>query len=113
VRPFPNVEGARTPISDSPARDPVWAPDMSELYYRTLDGDFVAAAITSDQRLAVRSRTVLFPYRGFLIDGAYRQYDVHPDGDRFLMIRLGDRAGRTPVVVVRGFANELQSGTDD
>jgi serine/threonine-protein kinase len=108
VRPFPNVDDGRTVVSTRAARAPRWAPDMSELYYRTLSGDFMAAELSIGAGFAVRVRTPLFPFLGLQTSGAFAQYDVHPDGDRFFMVRLGDGSGRTPVVVVDGFDQELR-----
>jgi serine/threonine-protein kinase len=113
VRPFPEVDRGRTVISASAAGAPRWGPDMSELYYRTLSGEFVSAQIRVDPSFAVLSRKTLFAFRSFVSDAGVAQYDVHPDGDRFLMVRLGDTSGRSPVVVVRGFGGEIDRAAGD
>jgi serine/threonine-protein kinase len=114
VRPFPDVDRTRALVSDAPATGPRWAPDMSEVYYRTLSGDFVAASVNATgSSFSIRSRTTLFPYRGFVAGTSAANYDVHPDGDRFLMVRLGEGAGMSPVEVVRGFAAELRSAMSE
>jgi Tol biopolymer transport system component len=113
VRPFPDVNQGRTVVSTSSARAPRWAPDMTELYFRTLSGEFVSASVRTSPSFAVLSRTTLFAFRSFASQTGFAQYDVHPDGDRFLMVRLGDTTGRSPVVVVRGFAGEISRAVGD
>ena len=49
----------------------------------------------------------LFPARHFLSNPFAREYDVTPDGQRFIMIRPNVDA-RTSVVVVFRFLDELK-----
>jgi hypothetical protein len=72
-------------ISTDGGTDPVWAPDGRTLFYR-IGTRIMAAAITPAPRFAAGKPRLLF-------DGAFetsdldRNFDISPDGTRFLMIR--------------------------
>ncbi len=87
VQPFPNGEG-RWPASTEGGDEPVWSPTGGELFYRNGDRMMVVAVSgTSDLRLGTPS--VLFEghYERDPFGPDARNYDVSPDGSRFLMIR--------------------------
>ena len=50
----------------------------------------------------------LYPPR----QGAHRNYDIHPDGQRFLMIKRGDQteetSGRREIIIVQNWLEELK-----
>ena len=105
VRTFP-TPGAPVQISAGGGREPRWAPSGREVFYRSQQG-MVAAAVSSSPSLRVGRRSVLFddkPYLSFHVGAAY---DVHPDGRRFLMIRLGSESPQ--VVVVLNWFDRLQA----
>jgi serine/threonine protein kinase/Tol biopolymer transport system component len=84
VTSFPTA-GARTKISNSGGNSPTWSPDGKTLYY--LDGlQMMAVTLETEPRFRVLSREKLF-------EGEYvqyrwsRQYDLHPDGKRFIMVK--------------------------
>lgn len=92
VRPFPNVESARWPVSNEGGTRPAWSRNSDELFY--LDGN--------DQLTAVRfqaSGTTFRPGKpARVLNGKYvagsttrgydlRSYDVSADGQRFLMLK--------------------------
>jgi Tol biopolymer transport system component/tRNA A-37 threonylcarbamoyl transferase component Bud32 len=87
VTAFP-TPGGRTQVSVRGGSEPVWAPGGSELLYWRAD-TLVAATMETEDRPRVVARRDLFV-------GTYsrwpfhRNYDVHPDGRRFVMIRPRD-----------------------
>ncbi|MHC4508683.1 MAG: protein kinase domain-containing protein, partial [Planctomycetota bacterium] len=89
VRPFPGP-GAETAVSIGGGHDPMWSPDDSELYYRGRgELDFMAASLQSDPRFRVVVREELF--EGVRFWGMFSlraHYDVHPDGQRFLVLNM-------------------------
>jgi len=90
VRPFPDVSGGQTPISQNGGVEPAWAPDGGEVFYRDGDGWLVAAAVTEDASgLKVEQRTRLFDARNYAADEGWRAYDVLPGGERFVMLQPG------------------------
>ncbi len=83
VRPFPGP-GPETAVSIGGGGGPTWSPDDSELYYRAGD-DFMVASFQSDPRFRVLSRERLFEGARFW---GRESYDVHPDGQRFLVLNM-------------------------
>jgi serine/threonine-protein kinase len=91
VRPFPDVSASRTQVSVGGGREPVWSPDLNELYYRTADS-LVAASFTADTTFRVDSRTQLFEMgRLYMSRPGARSYDVGR-GRRFLMAQNAEMA---------------------
>jgi len=95
--------GGRVQISVAGATSPAWSPDSKELHYFERDG-LVAAQIATEPTLRVVDCETLF--RGSLSQYRWqRQYDVHPDGDKFVM--LESPSGREVEIVVNWYT-ELQ-----
>ena len=86
VEPFPKT-GARHQVSRETAWGPVWAPDGSELFYRVGGGRniFKSVEVTTDPAFTFTNERVL-PIEGFLIAFRSRDYDITPDGERFVFI---------------------------
>jgi serine/threonine-protein kinase len=100
---FP-VAGGRVQISVSGGSEPVWSRDGRTIYYR--DGrHLMAASVSPGDRIAVTNRTELFPDNFRFAQAPHANYDVAPDGKRFLMTRNS----RTPEYqVVFGWGTELR-----
>jgi serine/threonine-protein kinase len=83
VQPYPGP-GEKWPVSIAGGTDPVWAPDGLQLYYRIGSRIMVAAIQTAP--FAATTPKLLF-------DGAFdfseldRNFDLSPDGTKFLAIR--------------------------
>jgi hypothetical protein len=93
VRPYPGP-GARVPVSLNGGTEPVWAHSGRELFFRTGDS-LMAAAVAPAPSFAVTGRRRLFT--GSCVSGdAYREYDVAPDDQHFVMLRGG--AGRSTLI---------------
>jgi Tol biopolymer transport system component len=89
VRAYPGAD-QRTQISIGGGHDAVWSADGRELFYRNGD-QFYAVPIATTPRFSAGSPRLLFtgPY---LDSGPLNSsnYDVTPDGQRFLVVRVGD-----------------------
>jgi Tol biopolymer transport system component/predicted Ser/Thr protein kinase len=83
VTRFPNPGGI-VQVSVAGGANPLWSPDGRELYY--FEGrKFISVNVAYDPEFRVVSRTTLF--EGDFVQYRWqRQYDVHPDGERFVMI---------------------------
>ena len=118
VRPFPDVNSARYPISTSGGNRPLWSRNGRELFYISgVSGD--ASALMA---VAVQPGTSFSPGRPQKIfEGRYfgnvdtyvaRSYDVSPDGRRFLMIKEQASRDQSPgspaLVLVLNLADELK-----
>ena len=84
--------------------EPVWAPSGRELFFRS-GNRFVAARVQTAGTFSVLSREVLFEYPGTPFR-LHTNYDVHPDGDRFVMVGVGEQP--TELVVVLNWVEELR-----
>ena len=105
VRSYP-ASGARVPVSLQGGSEPVWAHNGRELFYRSGDS-LMVASVTLSPAFAVAARRRLFT-GAFLSGGAFREYDVAPDDQHFVMITGGAaavdphrRAERVPAAGVR------------
>ncbi|MDA2926854.1 hypothetical protein MYX78_06410 [Acidobacteria bacterium AH-259-G07] len=107
VRPFPNVEEGRWPISTEGGAEPVWAPDGSELFYRSGEA-MMAVRVKPEPTFTVGSPRLLFTGSYLSSGPAQRaqQYDVSPDGQRFLMLKEG--SAPTQLIVVQNWFEELK-----
>ena len=108
VRPFPGP-GRKWQISTEGGTEPVWARNGQELFYRNGD-KMMAAAVETKPAFAAAKPKLLFaahyeksPYP-FLAD-----YDVTPDGWRFLMIRASEQeSAPTQLNVVLNWSDEVR-----
>jgi serine/threonine-protein kinase len=109
VRPYPDVDSGRWTVSSGTGSRPVWARNGRELFYRDESGALIAVPVdTSGVRFTSGPLRKLFD-----IEDASgtpdRNYDVSPDGQRFLMIM--DRADSTAgnIAVVLDWFEELKA----
>ncbi|MCH7684421.1 MAG: protein kinase [Gemmatimonadetes bacterium] len=94
VRPFPDVDDFKIPVSTNGGIMPVWSDDGRELFFVDDDRGLVAAQIDTDSGFQVTEREILFTVPGrFRTSSANILFDVSPDGQRFLMARTPDLAG--------------------
>ena len=113
VRPFPNVDEGQWSVSADGGVAPSWWSDGRELFYMD------PPAPGNTQRLMTvpveTSPVVTFGRPEALFEGTYypstptnrgRTYDVTPDGQRFLMIRLNS-APSDQLVIVLNWSEEL------
>ena len=92
-------EGARPRISTNGGWSPRWSRDGETLYYMSLDGTLIGAALQTDPEVRVTDRTELF---GGVTDLNFQNvnYDVRPDGEGFLVISQGGPSGRQIVWIL-------------
>jgi hypothetical protein len=93
VRPYPGP-GARVSVSLDGGTEPVWAHGGRELFFRSGDG-LMAAAVVLSPSFAVTGRRLLFT-GSYLSGDTYREYDVAPDDQHFVMLSGG--AGRSTLI---------------
>ncbi len=112
VRPYPGP-GQEYVISTSGGKEPVWSRDGRELFFRNADQVLVVATDTTEVFRATA------PER--LFDGAYQlddsaggiggvpNYDIAPDGQRFLMVKWDEPSGQDApeITVVLNWHQEL------
>ncbi|MCZ6484226.1 MAG: hypothetical protein O6826_00835, partial [Acidobacteria bacterium] len=105
VRPFPNVEEGKWQISRDGGTEPVWAPRGQELFYRNGEAMMVVS-IKTELTFTQGSPVVLFTGE-YTTSGAVVNYDISPDGQRFLMIKEAE--GSTGQInIVQNWFSELK-----
>jgi serine/threonine-protein kinase len=103
VRPYPGP-GGKVSVSLHGGTEPVWAHSGRELFFRSGDS-VMAAAVTASPAFAVAARRALFA-DSYLNGGTFREYDVAPDDQHFIMVRGG--AERTTVIGVQHAFDRLR-----
>jgi hypothetical protein len=109
VTSYPDAQG-RWQISAAGGRQPLWAPDGKELFYRDFNGALIAVPVTLSPTFSARPGRKLFEnsaYRGNGTSLSDRTYDITPDGRRFVIIRLAD-VPRPSLAVVQNWFGELE-----
>ena len=107
VEPFPQ-SGPKWRISTSGGREPVWAPNGSELFYRDRE-KLMAADIKTTPAFAAARPRLLFEgnYEGPLSSRA--NFDISPDGRRFLMLEaFGQREALAEIKIVSNWLEEVR-----
>ncbi len=76
----------------------MWSPDGRTIYYWAGD-QLLAATVRTTPTFSATGREPLFRERYYRLD-RHAQYHVHPDGDRFVMVKgeMGEVQGITVVV---------------
>jgi len=115
VRPFPNVDAGRWQISSNGGLRPVWARSGRELFYDGLrDVGMMAVSIGDAATFSYGNPTTLFATRSgyYKSPAAGRTFDVSPDGQRFLMIKVAtdetSRRSTANMVVVMNWLDDLR-----
>jgi Tol biopolymer transport system component len=104
VNGFPDP-GRRRKVSVDGGMSPVWSPDGRELFY-CVGNALVAARISYTGGFSVLDRTVLS--EGHCPNWPFSaNYDVAPDGQRFVMVRPDDPQDVQLVVVLNWFVEML------
>jgi eukaryotic-like serine/threonine-protein kinase len=79
--------GPRVQVSTTSGIEPVWSADGKQLFYRDQTGrEMFAASVRTTPTFSVDSRRKLFE-GAFDYEWDFADYDVTPDGKRFLMVR--------------------------
>jgi len=107
VQPFPGP-GGKWQISTGGGIEPVWARSGRELFYR--NGDQMMTVDTTTQPSFRAGAPRLLFEGNFLTGTAFRaNYDVTPDGQRFVMVQQGEGvSGVSQIHVVLNWFEELK-----
>ena len=108
VKPYP-APGGKWQISTDGGMEPVWNRNGREIFYRSGD-KMMAADIASQPSFAAGKPQMLFERTYVPSTGTAPNYDVSPDGQRFLMLKPVEqaRAAPTQINVVLNWFEELK-----
>ncbi|HEX7295626.1 MAG TPA: hypothetical protein VF251_07725, partial [Pyrinomonadaceae bacterium] len=90
-------------VSTTGGKLPVWRRDGSEIFFIAADGQMMAASVKTDRAaFEFDAPKALFKTRTISLEGGiYHEYDVSPDGQRFLIGTLiGDPKAAPPTVIM-------------
>ncbi len=87
--------GEKQRLSTAGGRLPRWRRDGKELYYVTPDGFLMAVPMSPGTRLEARA-----PVQLFHVEAVIENYDVTPDGSRFLMSTPAEKVRESPIRVI-------------
>ena len=111
VRRFPESENWRRKISVDGGHHALWGPDGREIFYRTEEGVVMRVSVDTGNGFQPSVPERLFADDFFSLGGLFgNQWDIAPDGQRFLMIEneSEDEAPRPRIVVVQNWFDELE-----
>ena len=110
VRPFPGAEG-KWQISSGGGGLPTWSPNGKELFYRSLENKIMVStySVSGSSFRADKPR----PWSEVQLQevGPNRNFDLHPDGKRFAVLRSAETQTedkRDKVTVIQNFFEELR-----
>jgi hypothetical protein len=113
VRRFPEVNSGHWRVSTTGGTRPLWARKGQELFYVSLTGALMRVGVERGPSWAATTPTLLVK-EGYLMSPNFiqgRTYDIAPDGERFLMIKVGGGSDSpvapTSLIVVLNWADEL------
>jgi len=101
VRPYPEVNAGKWQVSTGGGDWPIWSPDGRELFYHNRDA-FMAVSVKSEPSLSLETPRILF--RGTYASAAapfFSNWDIHPDGKRFLMVKAVQTDQNAPTAAER------------
>jgi eukaryotic-like serine/threonine-protein kinase len=109
VQAFPGASGpaGRWQISNGGAYDVRWRADGKELYYQSQDGKVMAAAIQASPQ-GIRAETPRELFSAPFQNGGLHEFDVTPDGQRFLLILTPRSEGSNQLTVISNWQAALR-----
>ncbi len=107
VTPFPAERGSPQQMTKEGGYAPVWSPNGDELFYRNTD-KLMVIEVTTEPSLQAGNSKELFTAPLTLYSETITQadYDIHPDGQKFLM--LESAAEVTSLNVILNWGEELK-----
>jgi serine/threonine-protein kinase len=105
VRPFPDVDGGRWQASTGGGTEPLWAPNGQELLYRGPTA-VMAVPVESGSTPTFGKPQALFNVGRYTVSN-FRDWDISPNGDRFIFAApLTTEEGQ--IVIVENWFEELK-----
>jgi len=107
VRPFPGP-GGKWQVSTDGGTEPVWNPKGHELFYRS-GKKLMAVEYEAQQSFSPGRPKELFEGPYVPTPRSFPDYDVSPDGQRFLMLKpVEDQQATSQIIVVQNWIEELK-----
>ena len=108
VRAYPGP-GGKWQISTHGGLFAVWSPDGREIFYRTEDRKVMVVPLQLTPEFSAGKPKLLFEDRFAYINYRWRNFDITPDGQRFVMVEDAEEESTpTEIVVVLNWFEELK-----
>ena len=112
VRPFPDVDSGRWPLSTEGGSEALWSPAGKEVFFVSADGKLMTVPVDTSRTFTAGKPVPLFDVSTYFFGGAGRNYDVSRDGKRFVMVKnpvTGGNRLSPPITIVLNWASELRA----
>ena len=84
----------------------MWSPDGKKIYFRS-GNEMYSVDVTTEGEFSKGNPRKIF--EGSFVSGRARRFDIHPDGDRFIIIQSPDaRPLEQKLFVIQNFDEELK-----
>jgi eukaryotic-like serine/threonine-protein kinase len=111
VRPFPDVDAAKRTVSVNGGTMPLWSRRGDAVFYLNAAREMVEVRVATDSSFAVEERRTLFhlgpEFMTLQNVAEWAQsgplYDIAPDDERFLMLRVEEQERRELILVLNWF----------
>jgi serine/threonine-protein kinase len=107
VRPFPNVEQGRWQVSSDGGLLPIWAPNGRELFYINDENQVMGVPVQAGASFSFGRPAMVFDHSD-RPPSAYRNYEITPDGSRFVIVKESQRSRATQFVATINWFDELR-----
>jgi len=110
VRPFPGP-GSKSQISTGGGGFPKWSHNGKEIFYRTADGKIMVATYTTFADSFKADKPWLWSPGQFTASTTRTNYDLHPDGKRFAVLKApgtGEAPKVDKITFILDFFDELR-----
>jgi hypothetical protein len=104
VRPFPGPD-RRWQVSTQGGTRPLWSRNGKEIFYR-VGNKMMVVEVSAGVDLTLSQPRQLFEHRYVFQNVSFANYDVSPDGQRFVMVN--DEAGSGRLNVVLNWTEDLK-----
>ena len=119
VQPFPPTGANKHQLTQDGGTYPLWSPDGNHIFYRRAFGTAVQGPglmeidVETGPAFTFGNERTL-PIQDFLVFNFHRDYDITPEGDRFLMVFQADSADvpeptRRQIHIVQNWFEELKA----
>jgi serine/threonine-protein kinase len=111
VRPFPDVNSGKWPVSNGGGSQPLWSRSGKELFFIDASGTLMSVAVESQSPpvFGTPSKIMNNSYVWSVPTFAGRQYDISPDGERFLRLKgTNENTTAGSVTIVQNWFEELK-----
>ena len=108
VRPFPKVDDGRWQISTGGGTQPVWTRNGRELLYVASDGNLMSVPLQPGTSFDFGNATRVMDLSEYNLAAPRRNYEVSPDGQRFVLAKDDQQQGAARINVVLNWVEDLK-----